>query len=98
MEHMGFDQKSIKWFNSFLTGRAQIVKIGNAVSNKRNLRSGVPQGGILSPFIFIAYGADFKKWLKHSSAYTYADELFILYHPCVGVNDYHSLHICKIKI
>jgi hypothetical protein len=38
------------------------------------LVSGVPQGGILSPLIFIIYGADIKEWLTHSSSYTYADD------------------------
>jgi hypothetical protein len=37
------------------------------------LTSGVPQGGILSPIIFVIYGADMDLWLKHSSAQTYAE-------------------------
>ena len=38
------------------------------------LKSGVPQGGILSPIIFVKYGADMELWLKHSFALTYADD------------------------
>jgi hypothetical protein len=38
------------------------------------LVSGVPQGGILSPIIFIIYGADMEEWITHSSISTYADE------------------------
>ena len=41
---------------------------------KKALSSGVPQGGILSPIIFVIYGADMELWLKHSNAFTYADD------------------------
>ena len=70
----GFDDNTCAWFNSFLNGRIQQVKIGSTLSNKSVLSSGVPQGGILSPIIFVIYGADMELWLKHSSAFTYADD------------------------
>ena len=38
------------------------------------LQSGVSQGGILSPIIFVIYGSDMALWLKHLSALTYADD------------------------
>ena len=70
----GFDENSCKWFYSFLTGRTQRVKIGQIMSKQLKLVSGVPQGGILSPIIFIIYGADMEEWTKNSSIYTYADD------------------------
>ena len=56
----GFDPMSCNWFMSFLTGRSQQVKIGRTLSSKKMLNSGVPQGGILSPIIFVIYGLDIK--------------------------------------
>jgi hypothetical protein len=44
---------------SFLKGRTQKVKVGETLSIALLLETGVPQGGILSPVIFIIYGADF---------------------------------------
>jgi hypothetical protein len=54
--------------------RSQRVKIRRTISNSKFLESGVPQEGILSPNIFVIYGADMELWLKHSSALTYADD------------------------
>ena len=70
----GFDKNACKWFMSFLTNRSQRVKIGASISEAEKLVSGVPQGGILSPIIFIIYGADMEEWITHSSIYNYADD------------------------
>ena len=48
----------LKWLKSFLTERKKRVKIGKEVSEPIELKSGVPQGGLLSPIIFTIYGAD----------------------------------------
>ena len=42
----GFSNLSCMWFESYLTGRTQQVRIGKALSSPLNLTSGVPQGGI----------------------------------------------------
>ena len=70
----GFTDQTIKWFNSFLTGRSQRVKIGDSISTNVQLTSGVPQGGILSPLVFVIYVSDLSQWLKTSVAGTYADD------------------------
>ena len=70
----GCDKNTCSWFRSFLTGRTQRVRIGQAMSEPLKLESGLPQGGILSPIIFTVYGADLEEWLKHSKAFNYADD------------------------
>ena len=64
----------INWFRSFLSNRTQRVKIGTKTSNSKNLSSGVPQGGVISPLIFVVYVADLENWLVYSSAVTYTDD------------------------
>ncbi len=51
-----------------------MVKIGKTLSNVQSLRSGVPQGGILSPIIYTIYCADLEEWVKYSSMTNYADD------------------------
>ena len=74
MKLYGFQEMTVGWFRSFMIGRAQRIKIGAAISSKKDLESGVPQGGILSPLIFVTYVSDLDAWLKWSTATTYADD------------------------
>ena len=71
LELFGFMQRTRNWFYSFLTNRSQRVKMGGTISSKVKLQSGVPQGGILSPLLYIVYVSDFEDWLVHSKASTY---------------------------
>jgi exonuclease III len=74
MEMFGVQARSIKWIRSFLSGRSQRVKIGSKISVSRLVPTGVPQGGVLSPLIFVLFVSDLQDWLKHSTAATYADD------------------------
>ena len=40
----------------------------------RRLKSGVPEGSILSPIIFTIYCAYLEQWVKHSKLLNYADD------------------------
>ena len=70
----GADELTRSWFETFLTGRTQRVRIGSVLSGPLALTSGVPQGGILSPIVFTLYTADMELWLKHSNLTNFADD------------------------
>ena len=47
-----------QWFKSYLSKRKQKVFVNGVESNFYFLKSGVPQGSILGPFLFIVYIKD----------------------------------------
>ena len=50
------------------------MRIGKAISRPKDIGTGVPQGGILSPIIFTIFGADLEEWTKNSTIFSYADD------------------------
>ena len=57
MRKIGFNENTISWFKSYLT-RTQVVKFNNTLSEPLNVRSGIGQGTILGPLLFIFYFND----------------------------------------
>ena len=49
---IGVSKETVKWFESYLTGRFQKVRIGSSSSAALSITHGVPQGAILSPLLF----------------------------------------------
>jgi hypothetical protein len=50
---------------SYLTDRLIQVKSNNVLSTTRNISAGTPQGGVLSPLIYIIYVNDLEKYTEH---------------------------------
>ncbi|EYB91618.1 hypothetical protein Y032_0204g1899 [Ancylostoma ceylanicum] len=52
---IGVHPRIIAWIQAFLEGRQFCVRVNSALSQPRPVRCGVPQGGVLSPILFIIY-------------------------------------------
>ncbi|MDE1816823.1 MAG: reverse transcriptase family protein, partial [Thaumarchaeota archaeon] len=66
----------VKWIQNFLMGRTQAVVLNNSCSTLRNVTSGVPQGSILGPILFLLYSDDVDR-IIHSPIrmYKFADDM-----------------------
>ena len=55
LESYGISGKFSKWIKSFLSDRRQRVVVGNEKSEWENVKSGIPQGSVLGPTLFVLF-------------------------------------------
>lgn len=67
-----------RWFCSYVDNRTQAVVLQGYTSTWTVVPSGVPQGSILGPLLFILFISDIKSCFKHSYILLYADDMKIL--------------------
>ena len=68
----------LSWFTSYLGGRRQRVTVLGATSTEREVASGVPQGSILGPMLFLLYVNELPKAMKTSKVACFADHTKVL--------------------
>ena len=74
LKDVGASPSMINWFQSYLTSRYQVVRIGTDVSDPLQMASGMPQGSILGPLLFNIYVNDLPSMSQHCSPHCYEDD------------------------
>jgi len=64
----------IRWVSNYLTNRTQSVVLGGAQSNPLPVVSGVPQGSVLGPLLFLIYINGVSASVTDSKITLYADD------------------------
>ena len=85
LSHMGINTQMITWITAFLKDRRQRVVVGGEHSDWVGVESGVPQGTVLGPLLFLAYINDLPDELQ-STARLFADDC-IIYTSVKSAND-----------
>ena len=86
LEYYGIRGSTHKWINSWLSGRTQQVVLDGQASDPVPVLSGVPQGSVLGPVLFLIFINDLLDNIR-SSVRLFADD-------CVLYKNIHSLQDC----
>ena len=89
LNHYGIRGKILDWLKQFLTGRSQCVIINGEQSDSTTVTSGVPQGTVLAPLLFLCFINDLPNNIL-STVRLYADDV-ILYTAINTVEDCNKL-------
>ena len=92
LQKIGLDPLIITWIQNYLAERYQKVVLNGKSSHSAHVTSGVPQGSILGPLLFLIYINDISKvsLSEGSKLVLYADDM-LLYHPISNNDDYSAL-------
>lgn len=78
MRSLGIAGKLGVWLHNFLTGREQRVAVDGAVSRPSAVTSGVPQGSVLGPLLFLVHLSDINNQVQYSSVSSFADDTRVI--------------------
>ena len=86
----GINNNALHWISDFLNQRTQAVVPEGEKSDTISVTSGVPQGTVLGPILFLVYINDFHEYLKHSTLRLFRDGS-IIYKKIHSINDAREL-------
>ncbi len=87
----GINGQLLKWFRSYLSDRFQRVVLDGASSDWLPVTSGVPQGSVLGPLLFVLYVNDMPNYFTSKSNLALFADDSKLYRTITSINSRHEL-------
>ena len=73
LKSYGINGNFLEWIKAFLSNRRQIVNVNGMKSDPATVLSGIPQGSVLGPILFVIYINDLREVVK-CGTYLFADD------------------------
>ena len=89
LHHYGIRGSLHSWIGSFLMGRTQCVVVDGSSSSRVDVKSGVPQGTVLGPTLFLVFINDLAANTS-ATVRLFADDC-VMYQPIHSIRDCNSL-------
>ena len=74
LKNIGISGKLFRWIQNFLSGRTQVVVVDEILSFIAEVISGVPQGTVLGPLLFLIFLNDINCCIQHCDLKCFADD------------------------
>ena len=74
LKSLGINGKTLRWIQSFLEDRVQRVVVNGQLSTPSQVISGVPQGSVLGPLLFLVLIGDIDENIVNSLIASFADD------------------------
>ena len=92
LKGMGISGKLGRWLHAFLTNRKQAVVVNGTKSMPADVKSGVPQGSVLGPLLFLVLIGDIDREVATSFVSSFADDT----RAVNGIST--NAHICDLQV